>query len=110
MNKNKMLSGGRENLKGVEGEGEGSGGEGEKWVERGREEGMWYLPVHPSIVIGCAVFWSRIPDIGSGFYSFPITKVVGKSPSRTVPDRTYDCTRSWYPENNGFWYRLLSQN
>ena len=34
-------------------------------------------------------------------------KVVGKSPSRTVPDRTYDCDRSWSPENDDFRYRLL---
>ena len=34
--------------------------------------------------------------------------VLGKSPSRIVPDQTYDCTQSWYPENNGFRYRLLS--
>ena len=33
--------------------------------------------------------------------------VVGKSPSRTVPDRTYDCDRSWSPENYDFRYRLL---
>ena len=51
------------------------GERGGKWVERGREEGMWYLPVHPSIVIGFAVFWYRIPDIGPGFYSFPITNI-----------------------------------
>ena len=70
MNKNKMLSGGRE--KSYRGGGGREVGErGGKWVERGREEGMWYLPVHPSIVIGCVVFWFRIPDIGPGFYSFP---------------------------------------
>ena len=46
-----------------------------------------------------------VSKIGDGVN---IASVVGKSPSRTVPDRTYDCTRSWYPENNGFRYRLLS--
>ena len=35
------------------------------------------------------------------------SKVVGKSPSRTVPDRTYDCDRSWSPENYDLRYRLL---
>ena len=58
MNKNKILSGGGKNLTGggkwgwrgreVGGEGEGSGGRGGgKRVERGREVGIGYPPVHP---------------------------------------------------------------
>ena len=34
-------------------------------------------------------------------------EVVGKSPSWTVPDRTYDCDRNWSPENDDLRYRLL---
>ena len=41
------------------------------------------------------------------FYKPKENEVVGKSPSRTVPDRTYDCDRSWSPENHDFRYRLL---
>ena len=52
MNKNKILSGGREKSDrgrevGLEGEGIWGGRGAGKWGERGREVGIGYFPVHP---------------------------------------------------------------
>ena len=55
MNKNQILSGGREKSdrgREVGEKGEGSGGEGGgKWGERGRELEMGHPPVHPLLVM-----------------------------------------------------------
>ena len=70
-----------------------------------------FLPFHPVHCSSKKTYFKKANACDYFFRTRPLYYlVVGKSPSRTVPDRTYDCTRSWYPENNGFRYRLLSLN